>query len=58
MLNLIIVIYCSFANNYYTCEKNINQCIERHNQIKYEDSMWVDVPNEKMSVESFQECVK
>lgn len=58
LLSLLISAYCSTAMNIIDCKCDVKQCIERVNHVKYVDSQWLDVPNEKMSIESFHECTQ
>lgn len=64
MLELLISVYCNLAveiniqRSYVACDRNVRTCVVDHNEWKYFSSQWLDVPTEKMSQESFQECVK
>ena len=69
MLSILIWSYCFF---YYQsdekdidgsmsnseCKKNLELCVEGRNQFLYESSQWVDVPDEKMSLDNFQGCIQ
>lgn len=56
MIELMIAVYCMAAVDFLGCEKKMDDCIRKLNQIKYEESMWLDVPDNNMSRESFKEC--
>ena len=65
MINLLITMYCTLSikignSQFLTfgdCQQSMFACIDSLNQSKYRDSFWLDVPNEKMSVESLNECI-
>jgi hypothetical protein len=65
MLSLLIGLYCSmcidevFCNDHINiCINDLHKCIKELNDLKYKESRWTEVPDQKMSYASFKECIR
>ena len=64
MLELLIISHCVLMRadhefKYdHTCEERLSKCVEKYNELDYEESQWRDVPSEEMSIKNFKACVK
>jgi len=57
MLGMLIATFCFMSYDFGLCQDRIRDCIEIENSLRYQESMWLDVPTEKGSIRSMGVCV-